>query len=47
MKKLRYYSLNSVNYKWVKNALKKVLIKKLTVYVNIYILKLVKIRIIT
>ncbi len=28
MKILRYTSLNSVNYKWVKIAFKKVLIKK-------------------
>ena len=32
MKKLKYKSLNSVNYKWVKITLKKVFIKNLTVY---------------
>ena len=32
MKKLRYKSLNSVNYKWVKIAFKTVRIKKNTIY---------------
>ncbi len=45
MKKLRYQSLNSVNYKWVKIAFKKVLIKKITVFSNLTLLKLTKTKI--
>ena len=32
MKKLRYKSINCVNYKWVKIAFKKFPIKKITIF---------------
>ena len=41
MKKLRYQSLNSVNYKWVKIAFKKVLLKKLTIKEGFWLLELI------